>query len=1117
MAEPLSIIATSFELAGVCIKVAKFLREAAAGIKTVDGDLVNLSQEIVSLQNTNDAIRRHFEDDINASAKTIEVDGLDEGAVGTLWTAFDAKLAECGATLEDLEGICAKIHDGSGDKSKGNTNTPDFINRTKRWIRKYLKEDELAKFRQRIKAHQDGLQLLLTAANIVYTRRAQSHSKESIELIRSLRAELRRGIAAVQKDIGARNDEPSTVLASARAVMPLAYVNEHFSLPQAVSSSYIGREDELDKLNRVIFREEQEDGGGRGASPKPKQQKRFVVYGLGGAGKSQFCCKWAQDNRHRFWGVFWVDATSVQSARKSFAEIARLGKVNANERAAKAWLSSKDRPWLLIIDNLDDPAIAAEQYFPEGERGVILITTRNYQLRTHGTAGMGFFHFRELDCKASKDLLLRTAGELAPWSTASLSLAGNICQKLGFLPLAIIHAGKAILSHVCSLTTYMEYFEQSWTRVRQVRRERRLSETNITVFSSYELAFQGLLKNESQMCEDAVELLKMFAFLHCRGVRVSTLIQAATNPILEGAEAKKQQQALATQPEAVAASRKPFSKAAKDLVVGFVVAITRMGEVPVLPKVLRDVDPHGEFNELRLREALKELHQMSLLEYDAAEDSYSMHSLIHVWVRERPQMSLAEQAVWCQAAGTVLAQAVILPPLGTRESDEDLRRDILPHVHHVQAQEQRIREQGDRNRQLSARWWRFWPVVSGGTTRSQIAQRAKFSLVWAHNGLYREALAQQQIVADFLCRRLGKDNPVTVRLLLFMSDIYWALSDGDRASDLLEDLRTHCVLSLGADHEDTTRVLDKLANTRWLQSRFAEARDLLEDVVTKLTRLHGPEHPDTLRAKSGLGRAVGKFFEFDRALELHREALAGLEKDAAFQRSHTDTLAVIDSLAMAYFDRYYYVHGDDNNSHSPESTGNNGDDEETEEGRPRADLDKAHELLVEVVQARRVKLGKEHAFTLWSILNLARVKAARGDPGDLAAAEKMMRDGLKIATRNLGETHLGILYCKAQLARVLMRPLAAPTGLVPTDDDGERRRRLAEAEALLLEVNATYEASWTGHGDQMVSMAYLIGCYRTQGKTEEAAPLMERLLEGTRRIFGEGSRWENYVLRKYCS
>lgn len=28
-------------------------------------------------------------------------------------------------------------------------------------------------------------------------------------------------------------------------------------------------------------------------------QKRYVIYGLGGSGKTEFCCKFAQDNREQ--------------------------------------------------------------------------------------------------------------------------------------------------------------------------------------------------------------------------------------------------------------------------------------------------------------------------------------------------------------------------------------------------------------------------------------------------------------------------------------------------------------------------------------------------------------------------------------------------------------------------------------------------------------------------------------------------------------------------------------------------------------------------------------------------------------------------------------------------
>lgn len=54
-----------------------------------------------------------------------------------------------------------------------------------------------------------------------------------------------------------------------------------------------------------------------------------------------------------------------------------MGGAEPNENAGKAWLSNQQKPWLLIIDNADDPDIDATRYFPGGERGTILLTTRN--------------------------------------------------------------------------------------------------------------------------------------------------------------------------------------------------------------------------------------------------------------------------------------------------------------------------------------------------------------------------------------------------------------------------------------------------------------------------------------------------------------------------------------------------------------------------------------------------------------------------------------------------------------------------------------------------------------------------------------------------------------------
>src|SRR4051794_6411383 len=95
----------------------------------------------------------------------------------------------------------------------------------------------------------------------------------------------------------------------------------------------------------------------------------------------------------RFWGIFWIDASSDESAKHTFSSIAQIGGVDRNIRAAKTWLSSLELPWLLLIDNADDPKIPVEDYFPEGERGFVLVTTRVPHNKRHGTIGRRFYRF----------------------------------------------------------------------------------------------------------------------------------------------------------------------------------------------------------------------------------------------------------------------------------------------------------------------------------------------------------------------------------------------------------------------------------------------------------------------------------------------------------------------------------------------------------------------------------------------------------------------------------------------------------------------------------------------------------------------------------------------------
>lgn len=65
--------------------------------------------------------------------------------------------------------------------------------------------------------------------------------------------------------------------------------NQYFDIRQAVSDFYTGRESLLEELRATMV-------------PPPgilRGQRRFIIYGLGGSGKTQFCCKFAADTRER--------------------------------------------------------------------------------------------------------------------------------------------------------------------------------------------------------------------------------------------------------------------------------------------------------------------------------------------------------------------------------------------------------------------------------------------------------------------------------------------------------------------------------------------------------------------------------------------------------------------------------------------------------------------------------------------------------------------------------------------------------------------------------------------------------------------------------------------------
>ena len=472
-------------------------------------------------------------------------------------------------------------------------------------------------------------------------------------------------------------------------------------------------------------------------------------------------------------------------------------------------------PWLLIVDNVDSTADATspEEFIPESSTGFVIFTTRNHSVRTLGNFGPRFFEFKGLDEDESTELFLASAGQNAPFVPSLLQSAKDICKALGYLPLALVQAGRAILGGLCTAQTCLSFLEHSLLSVQSTMKEtkerrprRHSSASNEAAFSTYEMILPIL-------SDDAIELLKLFSFMHRQRLDFTLLVQAILNPRLEKASSQQASHA--------STSRQTWRQRGRDLVVLVHGFFASFGEFQVMPKIFQQMQwwDQGRI-ELRLRKALAELRSFALVDVIEVDDKHtsSMHPLIHWWVRAR--MTLPERSIWYQAACNTLANAILLPPMGDGEEHAQLLKRMLPHVEDVRNQEVQIQQKLEANR-FERR--KLWPVLGKSLRRADLRQFAKFSLVYRESAQWLPVQELMSTVDTSLARGLGLDHFMAIKARLLLSEAYWWLDEEETTFQLQQELLNVCMARRGKQDVETLNVMDKLGMTLWSQGRLREA------------------------------------------------------------------------------------------------------------------------------------------------------------------------------------------------------------------------------------------------------------------------------------------------------
>ena len=293
-----------------------------------------------------------------------------------------------------------------------------------------------------------------------------------------------------------------------------------------------------------------------------------------------------------YWGVFWVDTSTRENAEAGFASLGMHAGKGATFSSGKFWLSQCSLPWLLVLDNADDPDMDVSDYFPAGSIGHILITTRNPSVTVNASAGA--FKFSGLEPEEAISLLLKSAypynheNESDPQKR---SLARSIASTLGYPAIAVDQAGATIRRKICSLEEYLHVY--IGCRHRLLSSLTPMPSNEEKIITTWEIPFKRIESRHSIEHGDAVTLMHVFPFLHFEAI-TERIFHAAwiSNENLSALEA--------TGPELLRLHSSRFGEA-----------------------------------QTRLRQAIAVLYDYSILDHDAKRATCSLHPVVHNWARAR--------------------------------------------------------------------------------------------------------------------------------------------------------------------------------------------------------------------------------------------------------------------------------------------------------------------------------------------------------------------------------------------------------------------------------------------------------------------------------------------------
>ncbi|MFG2343993.1 tetratricopeptide repeat protein [Streptomyces phaeochromogenes] len=262
-------------------------------------------------------------------------------------------------------------------------------------------------------------------------------------------------------------------------------------LPRPGTEVFLGRNDVLSHLGDA----------------RRKGSARHVIFGMGGVGKSELALQYAESQQHELSLTWWITAETPDQISSGLLSLtSRLTSTPADalshEHAADwsiEWLN-QNHDWLLILDNVSEPAHVVSLLGKLHGRGQIIITTRR---DVRWPRRVDAIRLPVLSPEKAIQLISQVVGLDGDVDLAAIS---KVAEFLGFLPLALDQAAAYISQTQISPSRYVEKLLKSPAQMLDSAAAG--DKEQETIVKVWNITMAALIERS----EDAVECLYILAF-----------------------------------------------------------------------------------------------------------------------------------------------------------------------------------------------------------------------------------------------------------------------------------------------------------------------------------------------------------------------------------------------------------------------------------------------------------------------------------------------------------------------------------------------------------------------------------------------------------------------------